>query len=153
MNEFDAIWKSSANNYWSATYPIVIGSGIVLLTCLAFIRNKILRISLQILAMFFCTVASIAASSLAINEKWRIRHEWTSQHWDNLTAEQQDIAIADGANIVMGPYLYGIEAFLFLLFFGCLIELIRFGLSQKGNLNRQSSSVGRSAKPSPIETE
>jgi TRAP-type C4-dicarboxylate transport system permease small subunit len=64
------------------------------------------RIAKFTLILIF-TCATIWGSFMAIQEKWRIRHEWGFKNWDSLTEKEQSKLIADGANLTMGPLIFG----------------------------------------------
>jgi len=63
---------------------------------------------------------SLIASSAAISEKWRIRQEWGKQNWKSLTEREQKALCADGANLVMGPFIFG-GAYSFCIFGATLL--------------------------------
>lgn len=46
----------------------------------------------------------------AIAEKWKIRHDRTAIHFEQMSEEQQMASITDGANLALGPVLKCFEA-------------------------------------------
>jgi len=121
---FEEIWIASGSNCWSFFYPLTIIAGIAVLIVLSFIRTTPARVILKIAAVFGFSCLATVASSLEISEKWRIRGEWVEAHWESLTDAQRDIAQADGANLVMGPFIYGSFVFFGLIVVAVVLAVI-----------------------------
>ena len=116
----DQIWETSRHNDYSWMLPAVLGIGATILILMNGIRKPSARRVLKILFALGLTYLTLHASSAAITEKWRIRHDWGKQNGDTLTNEEQNALYADGANLVMGPFLYG-GVYSFWLFGGILV--------------------------------
>ena len=81
------------------------------------------------------------ASSLEIEEKWRIRGDWVSAHSDAMTEEQSNVAIADGANRGLGPFLFGFRATAILVGLLLVIRLVSFVAETQRSHFRKSAEM------------
>jgi len=137
---FEQIWGTSRQNDYSWILPVVLVSGVLILALLNFIKSDaIRRITKAILLLTFSLLA-LQASSAAITEKWKIRHAWGEKNWIQLSEQEQNALMADGANLVMGPFLVG-GAYAFWLFGGVLVlsRIVRF-TSKKQQTQPQHST-------------
>ena len=121
MTAFDDVWDSSRTNCWTPFYPVVIAIGVLVLIRVSFIKPVIKRRLIKVASFVVLTATATVASSLAIGEKWRIRHEWTDTHAEILTDDQRMASISDGANLAFGPILLGCQALV--IFTGVLLAL------------------------------
>lgn len=110
MNTFEQVWESSRQNSWSWAYPTVVAFGALFLSLLSWLRNNWVRRTMKLLVVLIGVYLATDASSWEIREKWRIRQDWTSSNWDSMTESQQSSAMTDGANLVLGPLLFGAMA-------------------------------------------
>jgi hypothetical protein len=123
----EQIWETSRQNDYSWILPVVLVGGVLILSLLNCIKSDpIRRIAKAVLLLAF-SILALQASSAAITEKWRIRHAWGEENWEQLSEQEQNALTADGANLVMGPFLVG-GANAFWLFGGVLVlsRIIRF---------------------------
>lgn len=121
MTAFDDVWDSSRTNCWTVLYPVVIAIGVLVLIRVSFIKPVIKRRLIKVASFVVLTATATVASSLAIGEKWRIRHEWTDTHAEIPTEDQRMASISDGGNLVFGPILFGCRALV--IFTGVLLAL------------------------------
>lgn len=131
METFEQVWESSRHNVWTGAYPTAILVGAMLIVALSFGRNIGAR-RLKILATIFVfSFIAMAFSAQEIDTKWRTRHEWTRNHADTLTENQQRISNADGANLVFGPILYGFQAFIMFVSVAMITTLVRLAKTRQ----------------------
>ena len=143
---FEQIWESSRHNDYSWMLPSVLCVGTLVLILLNWIRKPAARRVLKVLLAITFTYLAVQASSAAIFEKWRIRYEWGKQNRSSVT-EQEDTALcADGANLLMGPFIYG-GGYSFWCFGATLVgsSIIRRAISKKS----QQVSAGDTPKGAP----
>jgi hypothetical protein len=125
MEEFEAVWSSSARNSWSYFFPAVVWLGISILFALSYIKQPGARRIMMVLTTLVLTCVATEASFFSFAEKWRIRGEWTDKHWDALTPRQQEIATNDGANLVLGPPINGLFALICFATTMLMISIVR----------------------------
>ncbi len=99
--------------------------GVVLIVVLALIRKANVRRWSMTVAIILLTIAATEFLGREIVEKWRIRNEWTIAHENSLTARQTEIAIADGANLLLGPLIFGFQAFCTFIIVAAATALVR----------------------------
>ena len=119
MQTFDSVWSSSANNIWAYAFPSLLVVGMLVVASLSLMQNTTAKKVTMILVSLGFAYACTEASFQSINEKWRIRHEWTEKNYDSLTERQKEISITDGANLIMAPPINGL--FALLCFVGTII--------------------------------
>jgi hypothetical protein len=140
MDEFREMWIAAADNRWSNAYAIVVTLGAIIVFALSFEKRRIRRRVMICLATSAFTWFALEACSLAINEKWRLRHEWGERHASSVTEEQRTALISDGANIVFGPLLFAGRAFLIFCGIGIGVPLIRGVASPASTIKQQINS-------------
>jgi hypothetical protein len=98
--------------------------GVLFLARLCFIRQHaaLRRIYKVGVALIFSALATVA-SSAEISEKWRIRNDFARAV--QLTEKQQYALTIDGANQVLGPFLFGFQAMMIFVALLSLASLIR----------------------------
>ena len=118
---FEEIVLQSRFNQYYWIYPAVICLGLGLIIFVSFIKQDIVRRILKTGIVFVFSYAAMIASSMAIQEKWAIRHYWSQKNENIVTTEQSRYLSADGANLLLGPVIYGFIAFVtFSMFCGLL---------------------------------
>lgn len=110
MDAFETVWETSRHNSWSFGYPTAICIGVASLIVLSFVRRSTLRRTSKCIAAFLSAFLAADFSAREIQEKWRIRGEWAETHQDQMTDAGWDALSADGANLVLGPLIYGFQA-------------------------------------------
>ncbi|MEZ6095274.1 MAG: hypothetical protein R3C03_13755 [Pirellulaceae bacterium] len=55
-------------------------------------------------------ILATASSGQEIQEKWRIRHDWAENHPGQMSEEAYNALTVDGANLLLGPFVYGFVA-------------------------------------------
>ncbi len=104
---FSEILELSRSNQFSWILPCVLFSGVIVILLTTIIKNTVTRRIVKLALIFAFTYTAIWASFLGIQEKWRIRHEWGVKNWDSLTDKEQIKLTADGANLTLGPLIFG----------------------------------------------
>ena len=107
METFDQIWESSRTNAWSWVYPTVLWAGVGLLIALSLVRAGWIRRAAKITAIIGLSVVATEYAHRDIQEKWRIRGEWADAHPTLMTPADQEALTVDGANLTLGPLIYG----------------------------------------------
>jgi hypothetical protein len=110
VSPFEQIWESSRTNSWSWGYPTALAVSIVILIALSFIPQPTLRHVAKVLVILACGFATIKLSAREIEEKWSIRWDWAQRHENTLSDAEREALTADGANRLLGPFSYGIQA-------------------------------------------
>lgn len=125
------IWEASRNNDYSWMLPSVLCAGVFVLILLSWVKKTIIRRALRVLFALGFICLAIHASSMAIVEKWRIRQEWGEKR-SSLTEEEITKLYADGANLSIGPIIYG-GGFSFLILGATLVgsSVIRIIVTRK----------------------
>ena len=142
MDSFEAIWAISRQNQWTNTFYLAICGGAICLLATSLIRNMVARRFLYVFLMLVCSYLAAELKFKEINEKWIIRHTWVELNDAIMTDEQRMIAVADGANLIFGPF----EAIFYALvvFSLCLITIFfvrkKIEKASKGN-RKQGSAV------------
>lgn len=101
------IWELSRTNQYTWILPCVLFAGAIAILLSSIIKNNIARRIVKLVFVLVFTYVALEASSMAIREKWRIRHEWGRQNEASLTDRERGALTADGANLTMGPLIYG----------------------------------------------
>jgi len=125
METFDQIWQTSRTNSWSWAYPFVIWTGLGTLIALSLLRNRRLRRSAKIIAILGLSFAATEFAGREIQEKWRIRGEWADTHPGQVTADDRHALTVDGANLTLGPLIYGFQAFLMFMATSVFLAVVR----------------------------
>jgi len=112
MDAFEQIWETSRSNSWSWAYPTVLCFGVAVLAALSFVRNRWLRRTAKVIVILVFGVLATDFSAREIQEKWRIRGEWADAHVDQMTDAGWNVLTVDGANLTLGPLIYGFQAIL-----------------------------------------
>jgi hypothetical protein len=107
LENLDAVWETSRHNAWSYGLPLVLNIGTAIFIVLAFVPQKWLRWTLNLIALFAIGFFAVDYSSKEIEEKWRIRNEWIQSNHDSLTNKEHYAGTIDGSNRVLGPILIG----------------------------------------------
>lgn len=128
---FDEVWVSSRSNEYSYLYPLAIWLGVGVLVALSFVKIRRWRVFGKVVAVLFFWVFATLGADWSIHEKWKIRWAWVKAHEDSLTDAQWATATADGANLSMGPFLYGFLALLSLMAV-CAVLAVAFRKTRLG---------------------
>ncbi|MBB3209869.1 hypothetical protein FHS27_005714 [Rhodopirellula rubra] len=112
METFEQVWETSRVNGYSWVYPCVVWSGIAILILLSLIRRTVLRRIAKLIAIIGLTIFATHSSAVEIQEKWRIRGQWADLHSDQMSESDMNALMADGANLVIGPFFNGFVAML-----------------------------------------
>jgi len=110
METFDQIWESSRRNAWSGYDVITIWSGLAAIVVLSLVPPAWLRRVAKVVAVFGFASYVALYSSFEISEKWRIRRAWAAAHKDLMTDANRHALTVDGANLVAGPIIAGMQA-------------------------------------------
>lgn len=129
METFEQVWESSRTNVYSWGYPATIWGGLAVLICLSAIRHKKLRRAAKVIAMLGFAALATEWSSREIAEKWRLRREWPG----SMTQDEQYALTIDGANMTLGPVIYGFQAFLVFGVVTVITWLIRLAVRSESN--------------------
>lgn len=160
----EEIWEVSRHNDYTWMLPFVLGVGALVLILVSCIRKSAVRRTLKVLFALLFTYFAMQASFAAIAEKWRIRHEWADkQNWESLTQKERDVLCADGANLTLGPVIFG-GGFSFLIFGTTLVAssiFSRIVLKKRakqekngiGELSQSKRAHGAPGKEIPEETD
>ncbi|MCA9215468.1 MAG: hypothetical protein KDB27_20525 [Planctomycetales bacterium] len=125
MDTFEQIWDTSRSNSLSWMYPAAIWCGLAVLIALNVLRNRLLRRIAKLVAIGVFSMLATEFSAQAIHEKWRIRREWADLHPDQMTEAGLDALYADGANLTLGPVIFGFRAFVLFVGITVLLSLLR----------------------------
>lgn len=99
--------------------------GVCALTVFSFIRNSVLRRVLKAVAIVAFAFVATDFSAREIQEKWRLRGEWADTHRDQMTDAGWDALTADGANLTLGPLIYGVLAMAIFVAAAIILFVIR----------------------------
>ncbi|TWU27998.1 hypothetical protein [Novipirellula artificiosorum] len=124
MDPFEQIWESSRINDYSWGYPAVVWAGVGVLVALSLIRHNAFRRILKVVAIFGLAMMATQWSASEIQEKWRIRREWADTHPAEMTEQGYEALTVDGANLTLGPLIYGFRSGL--IFIGVAAALFVF---------------------------
>ncbi len=90
-------------------------------------------------------------SAREIQEKWRLRGEWADSHKDQMSDADWNTLTMDGANLTLGPLIYGFQATVLLVAIAFVLFVIRktacHFASSKANTDKTESDI---AKPLPM---
>jgi hypothetical protein len=75
--------------------------------------------------IFGFTIVAVDLSGREIGEKWEIRREWAAAHPDQMTTRAEDALYADGANLTLGPFIRGFQAFALYVAAFAILALVR----------------------------
>ncbi len=125
MEPFAQIWDSSRTNSLSWMYPTTFWCGAGVLIALGLIKNRWLRQIGKLVVIAGCSVMATEFSSQEIQEKWRLRREWAEFHPAQMTEDGYHALTVDGANMTLGPLIYGFQAFLLLTAIAALLSILR----------------------------
>ena len=101
------IWESSRSNQYSWILPVILIGGFAWFLILTKVKFIAVRRVTKIISFLILIYVAMIASSMQISEKWRIRHEWGHANESTITDRERRALTADGANLVMGPMIYG----------------------------------------------
>lgn len=130
MESFDQIWESSRTNAWSWVYPTVLWAGVGLLIALSLVRTGWIRRAAKIIAIIGLTVVATEYAQREIQEKWQIRGEWADAHPTLMTPADQKALTVDGANLTLGPLLYGFGAFMLFVVVAVGLSVVRMTVAR-----------------------
>lgn len=125
MDAFEQVWQTSRSNSWSWGYPATIVCGVVLIVMLSTIRKPTLRRTLKVGAILLFGFIATDFSAREIQEKWRLRGEWAETHREQMTDAGWRALTVDGANLTLGPLIYGMQATAILAASTLVLFLIR----------------------------
>jgi hypothetical protein len=125
METFDQIWESSRTNSLSWMYPAAVWCGAGILIALSAIKNRWLRRICKLAAIFGFAILATEFSAQDIHEKWRLRREWADLHPAQMTEDGMQALTVDGANLTLGPLIYGFQAFLVFVGVAVLLSVLR----------------------------
>lgn len=125
METFEQIWESSRTNSASWTYAATLWSGACLLVALCVIKNHWLRGIGTLVVITVFSMMAIDFSMQEIQEKWRIRRDWADSHPAQMTEDGYHALAGDGANLTLGPLLYGFQAFLLFTGIAVVLSILR----------------------------
>lgn len=138
METLEQIWESSRTNASSWGYSTVLWTGVVLLMALSLVRTEWMRRGAQIVVIVALTVVATKFSWLEIQEKWRIRGEWAQAHSTLMTPADREALTCDGANLTLGPLIYGFQALMLFVVVAVALFLVRITVSRV----RRTRAVG-----------
>jgi hypothetical protein len=110
METFDQIWESSRRNAWSGYAALTIWSGLAAIVVLSLVPFAWPRRIAKVVAVIGFAYYVALYSSLETSEKWRIRRAWAAAHKDLMTEVDQYALTGDGANLLAGPIIVGVQA-------------------------------------------
>lgn len=125
MDAFEQVWETSRHNSWSWGYPTALLLGIFVLIVFSFIRKSALRRPLKVVAILAYAFVATDFSAREIQEKWRLRGEWADTHKDQMTDAGWNALTVDGANLTLGPLIYGFQATVLLVAIAFVLFVIR----------------------------
>ncbi len=150
MDAFEQVWETSRHNSWSWGYPTALLLGVCALIVFSFIRNSVLRRVLKAIAIVAFAFVATEFSAREIQEKWRLRGEWADTHRDQMTDAGWAALTADGANLTLGPLIYGVQAMAIFVAVAFILSVIRQiacrALTSNANADTIHSDI---AKPMP----
>ena len=124
-DSFEEVWEASRQNTYSWGYPAAICCGAIILALLSLIRTSALRRTLKVVTIFAIGFIAFEVSAREIAEKWRLRLEWASHHPEQLTDAARESLTADGANLTLGPLIYGLQATALLMGIAAVLSVVR----------------------------
>jgi hypothetical protein len=152
IETFEQILDSSRTNSWSWGYPIAVWSGVGVLLALSLIRHAWLRRAAKVIAILGLSFLATAFAGEEIQEKWMIRGAWADAHPDQMTSADIEALTADGANLLLGPVIYGLAAFGLYVIVAIALSMVRF-VATRFRRTARASSEGDSndlgSTPSP----
>jgi hypothetical protein len=125
METFDQIWESSRTNSLSWMYPAAVWCGAGILIAISVIKNRWLRRIGKLAAIFGFAILATDFSAQEIYEKWRLRREWADLHPAQMTEDGLQALTVDGANLTLGPLIYGFQAFLVFAGIAVVLSVLR----------------------------
>ncbi|MCM2372632.1 hypothetical protein [Aporhodopirellula aestuarii] len=152
METFEQIWETSRTNDYSWGYSYVVWSGVALLVLLSLVRHKVIRRVLKLVVIAGGTMLATHWSAAEIHEKWRLRREWADMHPDRMTQDGMEALTIDGANLTMGPLIFGVGAIITLLGVATLLFFVRLVVVHVRAPTPQSDTDVTDAVEPPIET-
>ena len=131
MDAFDQIWETSRTNDYSWGYPVVVWAGVGVIVLLSLIRHNVLRRILKVVAIGGLAMTATQWSSSEIEEKWRLRAEWADTHPAEMTEQGYEALTIDGANRLLGPLIYGVQAGLIFVGVAAFLFVIRVAIRKR----------------------
>jgi len=151
METFDQIWETSRTNFWSWAYPVVLWSGVGALIVVSLIRHRWLRRSAKLILILGFSAVATVYSGREIQEKWKIRGEWAEAHPDQMTTDGWDALTADGANLTIGPVVYGFQTFSLFVVACAVLTVVRLLLVRFRSVKtEQNGDTDTRCSTSPI---
>ena len=151
MEPFEQIWETSRHNSWSWGYPTSLLLGVIVLSVLALVRKTALRRLLAVVAILAFTLVAAELSAREIREKWRLRREWADSHKDQMTDAAWSALTVDGANLTLGPLLYGAQAAVLFVAAALMLAGIRRSAFPVASTRARSAASERDdSKPVPV---
>ncbi|WP_149496156.1 hypothetical protein [Roseiconus lacunae] len=87
------------------------------------------------------TPLTIQFSFFEIQEKWRIRRVWADANPTKMTKNGLHALTVDGANLTLGPLLYGLGAFLLFVVIAIALFIFRILVLRQANRSNVSASL------------
>ena len=106
-------------------YPTAIWCGGGILVALSVITNRWLRRIGKLAAIFGFALLATEFSAQEIQEKWRLRREWADLHPTQMTEDGFSALTVDGANLTLGPLIFGFQAFLLFVAIAVVLSVLR----------------------------
>jgi hypothetical protein len=130
MESFQQIWESSRTNAWSWGYPTVLWTGVGLLIVLSLVRTEWMRLGAKTVVIVALAVVATKFFWWEIQEKWRIRGEWAQAHSALMTPADREALTCDGANLTLGPLIFGFQAFMLFVAAAAALSVVRIAVSR-----------------------
>lgn len=92
---------------------------------LSLLRSRWLRRAATGITILGFAFAATWYSACEIQEKWRIRGDWADTHAERMTADGWDALSADGANLLLGPLIFGFQALLLFVAVSLVLAALR----------------------------
>ena len=106
-------------------YPTAIWCGGGILVALSVITNRWLRRIGKLAAIFGFALLATEFSAQEIQEKWRLRREWADLHPTQMAEDGFSALTVDGANLTLGPLIFGFQAFLLFVAIAVVLSVLR----------------------------
>lgn len=131
MDSFEQIWESTRTNSLSWMYPWTLYCGVATIIALSIVSNAWLRrtAKLSVIAVFSALATHFSAQD--IQAKWRIRRSWADSHPGQMTQDKLEALTVDGANLTLGPLIYGLQAFVLFTAVAVGLTILRSMISRR----------------------
>lgn len=114
-------------------YPAAIWCGGGILVALSVIKSTWLRRIGKLLAIAGFSLLATEFSAREIHEKWRLRREWADSHPAQMTEDGFSALTVDGANLTLGPLIYGFQSFLLFVVVTVVLSVLRALITTQRN--------------------